>query len=132
MIAEEELHLQGIAHADKAPYAPSALRFRATDKRSFDIVVATVLLVLTLPVMGLVAVAIWLGDRGPILYRHRRVGFANREFGMCKFRSMVPGADKMSAHLCDVNIVDGLLFKVADDPRFTRIGRGRLRFCLYQ
>jgi lipopolysaccharide/colanic/teichoic acid biosynthesis glycosyltransferase len=130
MLAEEELHLQGIAHAEKTPRASSEVRFRPAVKRTFDIVVGTLLLVVTLPVMGLVALAIWFGDRGPILYRQRRVGFGNREFDMWKFRSMVPGADKMSAHLRDVNLGDGLLFKVADDPRVTPIGRVLRRLSL--
>jgi len=63
MLAEEELHLQGIAHAENTSRASSGVRFRAAVKRTFDIVVGTVLLVLTLPVMGVVALAIWFTDR---------------------------------------------------------------------
>src|SRR4051812_18383754 len=80
--------------------------------------------------MLVIGLIVWLGDRRPILYRQRRVGFDNREFGMWKFRSMVPGADVMHADLQRVNVADGLLFKVQDDPRVTRVGRVLRRFSL--
>src|SRR5688500_2112089 len=64
-------------------------------KRSFDVVVASLLLVFLVPVLLLVALAIKLGDRGPVLYRQRRVGFGGRTFEVLKFRSMRPGADRM-------------------------------------
>jgi lipopolysaccharide/colanic/teichoic acid biosynthesis glycosyltransferase len=126
MLAEKELHLQGMAHADRAADA----RFLALVKRGFDVVAGSLILVLMLPVMGIVALAVWLGDRGPILYRQRRVGFNNRDFGMWKFRSMVPGAETLNARLQSVNVADGLLFKVPDDPRVTPVGRVIRRFSL--
>jgi lipopolysaccharide/colanic/teichoic acid biosynthesis glycosyltransferase len=118
-------------HELRRPAAPSTvIHRRAALKRAFDIVVGTVLFVLALPAMALIAAAIRLGGRGPILYRQRRLGFDNREFLMWKFRSMVPGADRLDAELREANIADGLLFKVARDPRVTPVGRVLRRFSL--
>jgi exopolysaccharide biosynthesis polyprenyl glycosylphosphotransferase len=91
-------------------------------KRALDLVCAGLLLLVTLPVMLATAVAIKLGDGGPVLYRQRRVGQGGREFFMLKFRSMVVGADRLVDDLVDLNLTDGLLFKVAHDPRVTRVG----------
>lgn len=92
-------------------------------KRMFDLVVASVLLLIAAPAMAVTALAIWLDDRGPVLYRQRRVGRAGRVFAMLKFRSMVVGADRQVVDLRDQNVTDGLLFKLRDDPRVTRIGK---------
>ena len=92
-------------------------------KRALDVACAALLLLVALPVMVATAVAIKLEDRGPVFYRQRRVGQGGAEFFMFKFRSMVVGADRMVDELADLNLTDGLLFKVAGDPRVTRIGR---------
>jgi exopolysaccharide biosynthesis polyprenyl glycosylphosphotransferase len=92
-------------------------------KRLFDLLGASLLLLISAPVMLATALAIRLDDGGPVLYRQRRVGRGGRVFGMLKFRSMVVGADRLVIDLRDQNVTDGLLFKVADDPRVTRVGR---------
>jgi exopolysaccharide biosynthesis polyprenyl glycosylphosphotransferase len=92
-------------------------------KRSFDIAVALAGLLLAAPLVALTAIAVWLGDRGPILYRQKRVGQGGRVFEMLKFRSMVVGADRLVVDLRDRNVTDGLLFKVDNDPRITPVGR---------
>ena len=92
-------------------------------KRIFDLIASCVLLVLVAPVMAATALAVWLDDRGPILYRQRRVGREGRPFHMLKFRSMFVDADRLVVDLREQNVGDGLLFKVPDDPRVTRIGR---------
>jgi len=74
-------------------------------------------------VMLAAAIAIKLGDGGPVFFRQRRVGKGGEVFHMLKFRSMVVGADKMQALLRNNNYSDGLLFRMADDPRITRVGR---------
>jgi len=91
-------------------------------KRVFDLLVAGVLLVVLLPLWLLVAVAIKLGSRGPILYRDRRVGVGEREFGMLKFRTMVVDAAARQSELERLNEASGALFKIKDDPRVTRVG----------
>jgi exopolysaccharide biosynthesis polyprenyl glycosylphosphotransferase len=96
---------------------------RFPGKRAVDLVFASVLLVVGLPLLAAVAIAIKLCDGGPVFYRQTRVGRHGQTFSMLKFRSMVVGADRLLAELRDQNVSDGLLFKLRDDPRVTRVGR---------
>ena len=64
-----------------------------------------------------------LTSRGPVFYVHDRVGRGNEHFRMLKFRTMVEGADDLKPHLEHLNEADGPMFKIADDPRVTPIGR---------
>jgi exopolysaccharide biosynthesis polyprenyl glycosylphosphotransferase len=92
-------------------------------KRYVDVVLAGALLLISAPVLLLVAVAIKLDSRGPVLYVQRRVGLDGRPFQMLKFRTMVDGAQEQ---LADIVRIDGLpdpMFKLRDDPRVTRVGR---------
>jgi exopolysaccharide biosynthesis polyprenyl glycosylphosphotransferase len=92
-------------------------------KRGFDVVVSSVLLVVVAPLLALVALAIRLDSRGPVFFRQTRVGRDNRHFRIFKFRTMVDDAEHLKANLRELNEVDGGLFKIADDPRITRVGR---------
>jgi exopolysaccharide biosynthesis polyprenyl glycosylphosphotransferase len=99
-------------------------------KRSFDLV-GSALLVLTLaPLMGLIALAIKLGSRGPVLYRSVRPGIGGRSFACLKFRTMVAGAEDLQDRLEPRNEVGGAIFKMRDDPRVTRLGRFLRRWSL--
>jgi exopolysaccharide biosynthesis polyprenyl glycosylphosphotransferase len=91
-------------------------------KRTMDVIGAAALLVLAAPLLAAISVAIRLDTRGPALFRQTRVGKDGQRFPMLKFRTMVPGADRLKAALRDRNEADGL-FKIADDPRVTRVGR---------
>lgn len=91
-------------------------------KRTLDVVVSVLALAVLLPVFVGVALAIRLESSGPVLYRQRRCGRDGRAFEMLKFRSMVRGADQMVIDLRDRNESDGLLFKIKQDPRVTRVG----------
>ncbi len=104
--------------------------WRAVAKRSFDLVVAGLGLIVAAPVMTLVAVAIKLESPGPVLFRQRRVGRRGEPFYMLKFRSMVQNAEEQSEVLIDLNEADGPLFKIRRDPRITRVGRALRRFSL--
>jgi exopolysaccharide biosynthesis polyprenyl glycosylphosphotransferase len=95
-------------------------------KRTFDLFGATVALTLLSPLMLVIALLIRRDSDGPALFRQTRVGRDGRRFQMLKFRSMVDGADEMKRDLLDRNEASLGLFKIADDPRITRIG-GRLR-----
>lgn len=92
-------------------------------KRVFDLVFASLALLIAAPVMAVTGLAVWLQDRGPVLYGQRRVGRGGKVFRMLKFRSMVEGADRMVIDLTEHNVTDGLLFKMENDPRVTRVGR---------
>jgi exopolysaccharide biosynthesis polyprenyl glycosylphosphotransferase len=95
-------------------------------KRSFDLVIGAVILILCLPMWLIICLAIKLTSKGPVLYADERVGLAERPFRMRKFRTMVAGADQDQAGLETVNEASGPLFKIRDDPRVTRVG-GLLR-----
>jgi exopolysaccharide biosynthesis polyprenyl glycosylphosphotransferase len=97
-------------------------------KRSFDLVLSAAILVIGLPLWLLIALAVKLGSRGPVLYRSRRVGLHEREFDMLKFRTMSVAADERQADLEARNEAAGALFKIRRDPRVTRIGRWLRRF----
>jgi exopolysaccharide biosynthesis polyprenyl glycosylphosphotransferase len=92
-------------------------------KRSFDIVATSIGLLALAPVLALIAVAIRLESKGPILFRQIRVGRNGRQFEIFKFRSMVAGADKQKDQLRALNEVGDGMFKISDDPRVTRVGR---------
>jgi exopolysaccharide biosynthesis polyprenyl glycosylphosphotransferase len=92
-------------------------------KRAFDIVVSALVAVLLLPLWLLIALAIRLDSRGPVFYVDRRIGLAEKEFGMLKFRTMLSGAADIQPDLEAANEAGGALFKIRDDPRVTRVGR---------
>jgi lipopolysaccharide/colanic/teichoic acid biosynthesis glycosyltransferase len=95
---------------------------RMPGKRLFDILASGAMLLLLLPVLVVVAIAVKLSDRGPAFYAQERVGRDGRLFKMWKFRSMVVGADQMVDEHREANVNNGLLFKLENDPRITRIG----------
>jgi exopolysaccharide biosynthesis polyprenyl glycosylphosphotransferase len=99
-------------------------------KRTFDVVVAGVLAVLFIPFAIVIALAIKLTSRGPVFYSDTRVGLAEREFSMLKFRTMVAGAAEQQPALERANEASGALFKIRRDPRVTRVGRMLRRLSL--
>jgi lipopolysaccharide/colanic/teichoic acid biosynthesis glycosyltransferase len=92
-------------------------------KRAFDLAVSFFVVLIGVPIWILIAAAIKLDSRGPILYRDRRIGVREREFGMLKFRTMVEGASEQQDELEEHNEAPGALFKIRSDPRVTRVGR---------
>ena len=104
--------------------------WRAAAKRSLDVTVAGVSMVLLFPFLGLVAVAIKLDSRGPVFFRQRRVGRDGKEFAMLKLRTMVSNAEELKAELVSRNEAEGPLFKMRHDPRITRVGRGLRNYSL--
>lgn len=99
-------------------------------KRALDIALSATALLVLLPVVVVLAAIVRLDSQGPALFRQPRVGLAGREFMMLKFRSMVQGAEQLKAAIEDANEADGLLFKMANDPRVTRVGSWLRRYSL--
>jgi exopolysaccharide biosynthesis polyprenyl glycosylphosphotransferase len=97
--------------------------WRAWAKRTFDLIGAGTLLVLTLPIQCIVAIAVKLDSKGPVLFRQVRVGRDSEPFSVLKIRTMVVDAEARLAELRELNEADGPLFKMTDDPRITRVGR---------
>ena len=93
-------------------------------KRAFDVCFSACVLVCLSWLFLIVAVAIKLDDpEGPVIFSQARVGRDGREFRMYKFRSMCADAESRLAELAEKNEKDGPVFKMADDPRVTRVGR---------
>ncbi len=103
---------------------------RMVVKTVFDRVMGTVLLVAALPVLAVVALAVKLDTPGPVLFRQTRVGVDGRRFSMLKFRSMVQGAERQRDALLAFDEGNGVLFKMREDPRVTRVGSLLRRFSL--
>jgi lipopolysaccharide/colanic/teichoic acid biosynthesis glycosyltransferase len=100
-------------------------------KRAMDVSGALLLLLLSSPLLVLVAVAIKISDRGPILFWQNRVGLRGRIFRFPKFRSMVPDADKIIFSVAEYNHHgNSITFKMKRDPRVTLIGRIIRRFSI--
>ncbi len=109
---------------------PQATEAGGLGKRLFDIVGASAVLLLAMPVFLVVAAAIWLEDRSPVLYRQLRIGRDGQAFDCLKFRSMYMDADSFEEELRDLVEHDGALFKHPRDPRVTRVGRFIRRYSL--
>ena len=92
-------------------------------KRALDIVAASLGLVIAAPVFLMAAIAIRLDTRGPVFFRQQRVGRDGRPFRIFKFRTMAADAEQRKAELLRDNEARGGLFKIARDPRVTRVGR---------
>jgi len=99
-------------------------------KRTFDLVVATLMAIVLSPLLIAIAIAIKVGSRGPVLYRSMRPGIGGMPFACLKFRTMVDGADRHQYDLEAHNEASGALFKMRQDPRLTLVGRGLRRFSL--
>jgi lipopolysaccharide/colanic/teichoic acid biosynthesis glycosyltransferase len=83
---------------------------------------ALVLLALAAPLMLVVAVMVKVTSPGGVIFSQERYGFRKRRFRMYKFRTMVSDAEESQAALEDMNEADGPIFKIANDPRLTRVG----------
>jgi len=113
-----------IAAASRRGMWRHATRITDVVKRGIDIAVSGLLLLLLLPLFLLVALAIRLESPGPVFFRQVRVGCLGQTFSMWKFRSMYLDAEARRATLEAQNEMQGgVLFKMKDDPRITRVGR---------
>jgi exopolysaccharide biosynthesis polyprenyl glycosylphosphotransferase len=97
--------------------------WRLVAKRALDIVLASVLLVLTGPVILLAALAIKLTSRGPALFVQERIGYHKRPFRLYKLRTMIVNAEQHQQQLEALNERSGPVFKIIADPRITPVGR---------
>ena len=107
------LSVRGVVHTRSARRA----------KRAMDVAGATVALVLLAPLILMIALAVKLTSKGPLLFAQARVGRDHEQFQMLKFRTMVDGADALKQGLADLNEAQYPMFKIAADPRVTRVGQ---------
>jgi lipopolysaccharide/colanic/teichoic acid biosynthesis glycosyltransferase len=99
---------------------PSGIRVQI--KLLFDRLLAALMVLLGLPLFPLLALLIKLDSKGPVIFKQIRVRNNGRHFHLFKFRTMVANAEELKAKLMAQNEVDGPAFKIAGDPRITRIG----------
>jgi lipopolysaccharide/colanic/teichoic acid biosynthesis glycosyltransferase len=99
-------------------------------KRLFDILVGGLLLILLFPLLALIGLMILITSGRPVFYRWQVVGLGGRPFTGYKFRTMVKDADELKAQLLAHNEMVGPVFKMADDPRVTPVGRVLRKFSL--
>jgi exopolysaccharide biosynthesis polyprenyl glycosylphosphotransferase len=99
-------------------------------KRTFDLIGATVLLLLLSPLLITIVIAVRVSSRGPVVYRSLRRGIGQRPFECLKFRTMHSDAEERQVEVEELNEASGALFKIRDDPRLTRVGRLLRRFSL--
>ncbi len=92
-------------------------------KRMFDIVGAIFGIIVSLPIILITAIPLLLESPGPLFFKQKRVGKNGRIFNMYKLRSMYVDAEKRKAELMDQNKMDGLMFKMDNDPRITKVGK---------
>ncbi len=99
-------------------------------KRTFDLIGATLLLIVLSPLLALIVVTVRLSSRGPVVFRSTRRGIGQRPFPCLKFRTMHTDAEERQADLEELNEASGALFKIREDPRLTAVGRLLRRFSL--
>ena len=97
--------------------------FNATMKRIVDLAGALFGLIVFSPLMLVTALLIKITSPGPVLFSQERIGLHNRPFKMYKFRSMYIDAEERKKELMAQNEMDGLMFKMEDDPRITKVGK---------
>jgi exopolysaccharide biosynthesis polyprenyl glycosylphosphotransferase len=99
-------------------------------KRAADLVLTTIIVLGSVPLLLLITLAIRLNSTGPIIYTQTRIGKNGKPFTCYKFRSMVTDADVLRSTVAKFNEATGPLFKMRNDPRQTRVGRFLRRYSL--
>ena len=92
-------------------------------KYALDRILASSILILVFPLMFLATLLVKLTSPGPVLFRQTRCGLNGKKFTLYKFRTMVANAEELKSDLLDKNEMSGPVFKLADDPRLTKIGK---------
>lgn len=125
----DELNLEGKEAGNFAGFSVISFSLQNMDyrrlmiKRFMDIVGSIVGLLITALIFPFVALAIKIESKGPVIFRQERIGKNGRRFQMYKFRSMYQDAEQRLAELQEQNEVQGLMFKLENDPRITKVGK---------
>ena len=99
------------------------VKFYLFSKRVTDIFLSAIGLILLSPILLIVAIAIRIDSKGPIIFKQDRVGKDGKIFSMYKFRSMRVNAEELKTKLETKNEMSGPMFKMKNDPRITKVGR---------
>lgn len=92
-------------------------------KRIVDLIGGFVGSLISLPIIAVVAIPLLIESRGPLIFKQQRVGKNGRIFNIYKLRSMYVDAEERKKELMSQNKIDGLMFKIDDDPRITKVGK---------
>jgi len=92
-------------------------------KRVLDINMSLIAIILFSPFLLFIAILVKASSKGPVLFKQERIGLRGRKFKLLKYRTMVANAEELRKELDDQSEVDGPVFKIADDPRITKIGK---------
>lgn len=92
-------------------------------KKIMDIFGSLLGIIVLSPILLVLAVLIKISSPGPVIFKQPRVGLRGRQFQLLKFRTMVNNAEEMKKELEELNEADGPAFKIADDPRVTKVGK---------
>jgi lipopolysaccharide/colanic/teichoic acid biosynthesis glycosyltransferase len=109
---------------------PAIGTWRTVVKRAIDLVVASITVLLLMPVFAVIAIAVLATSRGPIIFSQQRIGRGRRKFQMFKFRTMVANAEELRVEMEAHNDARGASFKLFNDPRVTPVGGLLRRFSL--
>ncbi|OUZ10570.1 hypothetical protein BHE97_06995 [Aeromicrobium sp. PE09-221] len=130
-VAGPRVHVRAVANMPLVHLEEPQFKAAATiTKKVFDRIFAFSALVAISPMLLAIAIAVKLDSKGPVLYKSERIGKDGEAFSMLKFRSMRQDADLEVQALRDAHDVKNVLFKMADDPRVTRVGRFLRRYSL--
>lgn len=121
---------QYLPRSDKHTIVREPVRASLVLKRTMDIMLSFFGLIVISPLMLVIALGVWLESPGPMLYRSLRVGRKGKFFTCYKFRTMIVNADREKENLRLRNERRGPFFKIANDPRTTRLGRYLRRYSL--
>ncbi|MCR5250352.1 MAG: sugar transferase [Lachnospiraceae bacterium] len=125
----DELSMEGKEAGDFAGFSVLSFSLQNMDyrrlliKRAFDILGSIIGLLFTIILFPFIALAIKIESRGPVIFKQERIGKNGRHFLIYKFRSMYQDAEERKKELMDKNEMNGLMFKIGDDPRITKVGR---------
>ncbi len=128
------ISVQDVNFLDETPvisFVPSPVSLTyVVAKRLIDIAVSATALLVVIPLSVVVALAIRIDSRGPVLFMQQRVGLNKRPFPLLKFRTMHAHSEALLDQLAEQNEADGPVFKIRNDPRITRVGRFLRRFSI--
>lgn len=130
-VAGPRIHMQQLAGLPLIHVTtPNLEGLKAVAKRGFDICASLALLIILAIPMCVVAMLVKLDSSGAAMFRQTRIGRSGEVFSMLKFRSMVVDAEQQLARLTELNQGNGVLFKMKDDPRVTKVGRFIRRYSI--
>jgi lipopolysaccharide/colanic/teichoic acid biosynthesis glycosyltransferase len=122
--------IRRVSGRDALESAEPITRMGRVLKRTMDVLVSSLALLFLWPLLLVIGIAIKLESRGPVIYRSLRLGKYRRAFDCYKFRTMIAGSDGWKENLRRLNQRRGPFFKIADDPRVTRLGRFLRKYSL--